>query len=253
MRAAADAILITRPEPGATETARRVAALGWQPVLAPALILTPCPTVAPAGAQALLLPSTAAIEAAAAAAPPGLPTFAVGEATAAVARQAGLRQAIGAAGDATALAALVAARLRPAGGPLWLAVGESYGAELATLLRARGFAVESRVAYAATAAPTLPEAARTSIARGAVVAVLFFSPRTAECAITLLRSAGLLARTAAMAAIALSPRVAEAACAALRPLGWAAVHVAERPDQDSLLERLRELGQPKARDGGRDE
>ena len=35
------AVLVTRPEPGAAETARRVAALGWRPVLAPALVLAP--------------------------------------------------------------------------------------------------------------------------------------------------------------------------------------------------------------------
>ena len=34
-------VLVTRPEPGAAETARRVAALGWRPILAPALVLAP--------------------------------------------------------------------------------------------------------------------------------------------------------------------------------------------------------------------
>ena len=34
--------LVTRPEPGAAETAALVAALGWRPVLAPALLLEPC-------------------------------------------------------------------------------------------------------------------------------------------------------------------------------------------------------------------
>lgn len=242
MQAAARAILITRPEPGATETGRRVAALGWSPVLAPALVLTPRATEAPRGAQALLLPSAAAIATAAAAAPSGLPTFAVGEATAAAARAAGLAQAIGAAGDAATLATLVAERLTPGGGPLWLAAGEGYGADLETLLRTRGFVVERSVAYAAEPATELPGPARTALASGTVVAVLFFSPRSAECAITLLRAAGLASQATALAALALSPRVAAAARAALAPLGWASVLVAARPDQDSLLERLRELG-----------
>ncbi|EHL99111.1 hypothetical protein HMPREF9946_03359, partial [Acetobacteraceae bacterium AT-5844] len=37
------AVLITRPEPGGADTAAAVAALGWRPVLAPALVLAPLP------------------------------------------------------------------------------------------------------------------------------------------------------------------------------------------------------------------
>ncbi|MBX6747830.1 MAG: uroporphyrinogen-III synthase, partial [Acetobacteraceae bacterium] len=37
------AVLVTRPEPGAEETARRLVALGFRPVLAPALVLEPRP------------------------------------------------------------------------------------------------------------------------------------------------------------------------------------------------------------------
>ncbi|MDB5369895.1 MAG: uroporphyrinogen synthase, partial [Roseomonas sp.] len=51
-------VLVTRPEPGAVETATAVAALGWRPILAPALVLAPLPPPADlaAPAQALLLP-----------------------------------------------------------------------------------------------------------------------------------------------------------------------------------------------------
>ena len=55
-------MLVTRPEPGAAETARQLAALGWDPVLAPALRLVARP-VALARAQALLLTSRAAARA----------------------------------------------------------------------------------------------------------------------------------------------------------------------------------------------
>ena len=80
----APGVLITRPEPGAAETARRVAALGWRPILAPALVLAPRPFAAPP-AQALLLTSRAAARALP---PSDTPVLAVGEATAAEARAA---------------------------------------------------------------------------------------------------------------------------------------------------------------------
>jgi uroporphyrinogen-III synthase len=228
-------VLITRPEPGAAETARRVAALGWRPILAPALVLAPRPFAAPP-AQALLLTSRAAARALP---PSDTPVLAVGEATAAEARARGFARVEAAAGDAAALAEHAARTLDPAAGPLLLAVGEGYGAELAADLRARGFRVLRRIAYAAAPAPALPAEARAAMQRdGEVVSVLFFSPRSARCAMSLVKAAGLAETAARMVALAISPRVAEAATRALAPLAWRAVRIADRPDQDALLALL---------------
>ncbi|MFZ4408593.1 MAG: uroporphyrinogen-III synthase [Paracraurococcus sp.] len=228
-------VLITRPEPGAAETARRVAALGWRPVLAPALVLAPRPFAAPR-AQALLLTSRAAARSLP---PTDLPVLAVGEATAAEARARGFARVVAAAGDAAALAEAAAGSLDPAAGPLLLAVGEGYGADLAADLRRRGFRVLRRVAYAAAAAPALPPEALTAMKQfGGVVCVLFFSPRSARCAMSLIKASGHAATAASMEALAISPRVAEAATRAIAPLAWRAVRVADRPDQDALLALL---------------
>ena len=230
-------MLVTRPEPGAAETARRVAALGWEPVLAPALVLAPRPAAAalPA-AQALLLTSRAAARAVPRSLA-SLPVFAVGEATAAEARAHGFVTVTAAEGDAAALAALVAARLDPAAGPLLLAVGAGYGDELGAKLRLGGFRVQRRVVYAARPAEELPEAARAAMAAKAVVAALFFSPRSAGCAIALVRAAGLAGTLARAEALAISPRVAAVLDAAAEPR-WRGVRVAAKPDQDSLLRLL---------------
>ena len=227
-------MLVTRPEPGAAETARLLSALGWDPVLAPALRLAPRP-FALARAQALLLTSRAAARALP---PTGLPVLAVGEATAAEARRQGCVNVTAAAGDAEALAALAAARLDPRGGPLLLAVGTGYGQDLALSLRRRGFRVRRRVAYTAAPATDLPEAARRALAAGQIVAAMFFSPRSAESTITMLRTAGLAETTAGIVALAISPRVAAALRADAAALAWHAVRIAERPDQDSLLQLL---------------
>jgi uroporphyrinogen-III synthase len=227
-------VLVTRPEPGAAETAGRVTALGWRPVLAPALVLAPRHFVAPS-AQALLLTSRAAARAVPVT---DVPVLAVGEATAAEARAHGFVNITAGSGDAAALADLAATRLDPAAGPLLLAVGEGYGQALAAALRGRGFRVLRRLAYAARPATALPPAAHAALSAGEVVAALFFSPRSARCAISLFRAAGLAATAAQMQALAISPRVAEALRGRPAPLAWRAVRVAQRPDQDSLLELL---------------
>lgn len=231
----AEGVLVTRPEPGGSETAARVAALGWQPVPAPALVLTPRRFAIPRGVQALLLTSRAAARAL----PPpvALPLLAVGEATAEAARAAGW-PAEAAGGTAADLARLAAARLDPAGGPLLLAVGEGYGLDLAADLRARGFRVLRRIAYAARPAPGLPAAALAALRAGRIGSVLFHSPRSARCAITLMRAAGIGEEAARIAVLAISPRVAEAARRALAPFVWQAIRVAARPEESALLALL---------------
>src|SRR5690348_946173 len=86
-------ILITRPEPGASETAGRVAMLGYQPVLAPVLTVQSRGVSLPPAerVQAILVTSGNAIPLL-----PDthrhLPLLAVGEATAARACAAGFAQ-----------------------------------------------------------------------------------------------------------------------------------------------------------------
>lgn len=239
----AAAVLVTRPEPGAAETARRVAALGWWPILAPALVLSPRPAEPlPPEVQALLLPSRAAARAvpaaSSAASSAALPVLTVGEATAEEARAHGFVNVAAADGDAAAMVALAAARFAPEAGPLLLAVGAGYGAEVASALRQRGFRVLRRVVYGAEPAPALAGPARAALASGAVVAALFFSPRSAECAISLLRAAGLAGTVARAEALAISPRVAAVLAAAAPEPSWRGLRVAARPDQDSLLSLL---------------
>lgn len=234
--AARRAVLVTRPEPGGAETAARVAALGWQPVLAPALALTSRAFVMPR-VQALLLTSRAAARALPSVVP-GLPVLAVGEATAAEARGRGWAEVRAADGTADSLAKLAAENLAPAAGPLLLAVGEGYSLDLAADLRGRGFRVIRRIAYQAKPAESLPPEALRAWVEGRVGAVLFHSPRSALCAINLLRAAGVTAGAPQVEVLAISRRVAEAAASAIAPHAWRALRVAARPEEDALLRLL---------------
>ena len=228
-------VLVTRPEPGAAETGTRLAALGWRPILAPALVLTARPFARPhapfATAQALLLPSRAAARAVR---PWAIPVIGVGAATAEAARAQGFADVQAAEGDASALAALCAATRNPADGPLLLAAGAGYSLELAAALRAHGFRVIRRVVYEATEAAALPEAARDALRDHDVSFALFFSPRSAACSLRVLQAAGFTDAFARIEAIAISPRVA----GVLAGQGWKRVRAARRPDQDHMLEML---------------
>jgi uroporphyrinogen-III synthase len=206
--------------------------LGWDAILAPALVLRACPPAGlPPRAQALLLASRAAARALA---PMPLPVLAVGGGTAAEARARGFTDVRAAEGDAAALADSAAATLDPMAGPLLLAVGRGYGAELATALRQRGFRVIRRVAYAATPATTLPPPALAALREGRIAAALFTSPRGARITIALLRRAGLAEAARGIRAIAISPRIAEA----LASLPWAASECTPRPDPTLLPSHL---------------
>ena len=225
---ASRAILITRPEPGAAESARAIIALGWEAVLAPALTLAALPFKTPPRCQALVITSRAAARALPLVA---LPVIAVGEATAAEARARSFADVRAAGGDAQALAALIGATLKPETGTLCLAVGEGYALDLAAALRAKGFRVLRRVVYAARPSTELPAEALQAIREGRVHAALFTSPRSAQEAMRLLRDAGLHKAAQNIIAIALSPRIA----AHLAALPWQEIRTASRPDHAALL------------------
>lgn len=224
-------ILITRPEPGAQQTLARLAALGRHGLCAPMLSIAPRQMRAPRAAQAVLVTSANAVPALPDALR-GTPLFAVGDATAERARQAGFGPVTSAGKDAEALAALVAGHCRPAQGPLLLASGAGQGMSLAADLRARGFAVLRRVAYAAQPVGELPEAALVALQRGEVRVAMFFSPATARAFAACIRGETRL--IAGVEALAISPLTARA----LSPLPWRRIRVASHPNQDELVALL---------------
>ena len=230
-----DAILITRPEPGATETAARVAALGFEPILAPCLTIAPTSGRLPAvrTVAAVLVTSGNAL-------PACLPDFrdtpllTVGDATAARARYLGFAAVISASGDASALAAVVARDRRPEEGTLLLVSGRRQGGALAELLRRAGFRVLRRVVYESRPAPVFAAAASDALRAGRVRAALFFSAETARAFVRLVRVAGLVETIRGVDAIS----IGGTAGVALQALPWRRIGVAAKPDQDAMLALL---------------
>jgi uroporphyrinogen-III synthase len=231
-----DAVLITRPEPGASETARRVAEKGYRPVLAPLLEIRPVRTPLPPSGhlQAILATSGNAI-ATLPASHRDVPLLAVGDATASRARADGFLQVSSADGDAVALAALAARLCDQHSGPLLFVCGRCQGEGLVSDLRARGFAVLRRVTYATVPADNLPAAAREALLDGELTAALFYSAETSRHLVRLIRAEDLQENVRTVDALAIGERAA----VALRELPWRSTCIAARPNQEAMLALLR--------------
>jgi len=207
------AIAVLRPEPGNAATARRVEQAGRTALRLPlfasrALDWTPPD---PAAFDALILTSANAARLAGDSLKTltGLPVYAVGEASAAAARAAGLSVAYVGTGDAAALTAHA----------------ERDGIRRALFLCGRehrlqpgGIVAQAIPVYAADPLPVDIAALTDTVA-------LLHSARAATCLATLAGPA-----RAAIAIAAISPAVAEAAGP-----GWASVAIAPAPSDDALI------------------
>jgi uroporphyrinogen-III synthase len=113
-------------------------------------------------------------------------------------------------------------------------VARKVAGDLKGLLEGRGFTVRRDVLYEAVAASVLPKQLLAALGSGKLDVATFFSPRTAEIFVTLVRDADLESGCTRTVALALSEAVADK----LRVLSWAGVVVAERPNEEALIARL---------------
>jgi uroporphyrinogen-III synthase len=233
-------ILVTRPRGQAEATARRLAALGHEPVLAPVLEIVPTGEAPPGGpCAAVLLTSQNAVPALAAerARFGATPIFAVGTRTAEAARRSGFGIVEEAGGDGLALLAYVRDRL-PAGAQLLHAAGRDRKAEPARSLILAGYAVATWECYGARPVAALPDDAVAMLRDGQIGAVLHYSRRSAELFCRLARLSGLGEALAGMAHLCLSPDVARG----LDSLAGLKLRIAATPDEPALLRLLPEAG-----------
>ena len=226
--------MITRPREDARAVVEELAARGIDSMVEPVLEIVPLATgdLDLDGVQAVLVTSANGARALGATSQRDIPVLAVGDATAAAARDAGFAAVAVAGGDVAALAALAAERCNPGAGPLVHVSGSAVAGDLAGRLAARGFTVRREVLYEARAASALSRDATAALSGGDVDAVLLYSPRTAEAFVALVRRAGLVAGLRRARALCLSGAVADAA----RGIAWREVCVAARPDQTVLLD-----------------
>ncbi|HEY1979318.1 MAG TPA: uroporphyrinogen-III synthase [Xanthobacteraceae bacterium] len=228
---------MTRPTADAERTAAALRDRGHEPIVAPLLDIEIASDAALGAGPwgAILVTSANAVRAIALHRRRDelrrIPTFAVGDRTGQAMRETGFTEVSSAAGDVSDLAKLVAARVAPEARLLYLA-GEERSGDLAGLLRARHYTVETVLIYRAVIAEQLPRHAAAAVATG-IDGVLHFSRRSAEAYVTASRNAGLL-ETALERPVhfCLSARVAEP----LRRAGATTVRIAARPDEAALIE-----------------
>lgn len=228
-------MLVTRPEPDASDTAARLAALEIDATVCPLLTFEPLATSLPdpTGFAALALTSANALRALAARGAlegyRGLKTFTVGDRTAARARAFGFTDVTSAGGTAADLVE----RLAHAGlsGPVFYPAARDQAADLAKSLAPYGVMVITTQVYAMNPVASLPAAVRADLVAGAIGAVLFYSRRTAE---TFVRVAGdglgREARTR-LGVLCLSETVAEP----LVEAHFVRVGLADHPSEEAML------------------
>lgn len=180
-------VWITRAEPGAAATARRVMEQGWRPVVSPLLEIRPLPDVHVDldGVAALAFTSANGVRAFADICPVrDIRVFAVGSGTAEAAKAAGFRQVLFADGDVESLAARIAARRSELRGAVLNPGAAEPAGDLVGALESSGIAARRVVLYeAVVTSPTkeflerLPE----------LDVVLLHSPRAAKALATALR------------------------------------------------------------------
>jgi uroporphyrinogen-III synthase len=242
-------LVVTRPEPEATRTARALIRLGHEAILSPMIdiVTDPKASIPQLEYQAIAVTSTNAVRALAqradSAARRDLPLFAVGDRTALEAKRAGFKEARSASGALEDLVALLSAALSPDAGPLLYVAGEVQSGDLAGAMRQRGFQVETAIVYRAVPRPRLAGVADKALRGGSVDGVLFYSRRTAEAFARALGAAGLAPLPARVAFYCLSRQVAEP----LSGLTHGTIACAEEPNQLSLLSLVEGGGAPDAR------
>lgn len=234
-------VLVTRPEPGATATAARLAGLGHEPLAAPVTRIRATGAPPPAGPfDALIVTSANAVAALdRLGGARTLPAFVVGARTA---------QRVAAAGfgdvtwreDAAALAQAIVDRMPP-GSALLHAAGRDRRPEPAAALGAAGLQPAVWEVYAAQALDRLPASIDEALDRGRLDAALHYSPRSAAILCRLVAEAGRQDSFRGLAHLCISGEVATALA---NSPGEPVPRVANSPDELALLALLDVMGPP---------
>lgn len=228
-------IIVTRAEPGASETAERLNALGYKVLRVPALFLQDdADADLPAASKLSGLVFTSAN---------GVRTYAsrrddrnvaawcVGPATAAAAKQAGFSTVHESAGNAIDLAQFIAAKAIPSDAPLLHVANAAAAGNLKRDLEKLGFSVEFVALYQMRPVTDLPQGVLDLIKRNEPALILIHSAKAAAAFASALggqtlQNCGLVA-------------ISEAASAPLADFTSNRTFIADFPNEDRLLLALK--------------
>ncbi len=222
-------VLVTRPEPGASKTATRLIALGFDVRKLPLTRIVGLPFLVPAGPfDAAIITSPQALHNVDVTLL-GLPLYTVGQASTAAAREAGFKSVKTSGGDVAQLVETIRANL-PLNSHLLYLCGKVRRLDLEAALAAHALtAVETYDAqiidYPAVDLPQLD-------------LVLLTSVQSAAQIVTLMARLQLNASFAKAQFLCLSQRIADG----LAGVPTCRIHISTRPDEDSLLNLAMQIG-----------
>lgn len=225
--------IVTRSQPGALATATELEHMGYVPLVVPAAIIIPTDAgISTDGVQALLMTSAAAARnARASQAALNLPVYAVGDATAQAASDAGFRTVISAGGDGAALAVLAADRMKTADGALLHLRGSEIAGDVTAMLETCGFQTRFVEVYMTRDHPDFGDKITQALANNSGF-ILLHSPAGTRRLLSALGQAG--QDLGAWCVVAISP----ACLTNLQNEGFGKLIAAEQPDEMSLLAAL---------------
>jgi uroporphyrinogen-III synthase len=227
-------MLVTRPEPDASDTAARLEALDIVPVVAPMLRFEPLPAELPdpQTVAALAVTSANALRAlddsGTLAAYRHLPLYAVGDRTADLAAELGFAMVTSAGGAFADLVEVLAHS--PISGQVLYPAARERSADLARSLHDFGKTVLTVPVYAMNPVAMLDDAVLAAVQSGTIAAALFYSRRTAEAFVGAATGLDSNARRH-LGVLCLSEAVAEP----LIEAHFVRVGLAERPDEDAMM------------------
>ena len=236
-------ILITRPEPDASEWRTQLIARGASVSLDPLLqiYLLPPPSADLTQYQALIATSRNALRALSnsplAAKAIALPIFTVGPGTTQLARDLGFKTIHEGPASARDLVPLIARLADPIGGPLLHLCGDKIAFDLATALNPHGITVDRLIVYRSRPAAKLHPHTIEALADGVIDTVMLLSPLSAKTFVKLAQQANLNEQCQRLVYVCLSHNVSEA----LAPLSPSRLHIASEPNSQAVFSLVETL------------
>lgn len=241
-------MLLTRPEPAASEVSLRLVSLGAEVLSEPLLIVRPLECKAMdwelEGVRTLIFTSANAVRCLS-----GLTdvrnklVLAVGDRTAQEALNHGFADVVSVSGAGEDLVRHVRSAYTPRSGTFLHVRGEEIACDVEALLSACGYDIRSRIVYRTEKAQTFSSACLEALANGKITDALFFSPGAARTFCDLVDRYGHASSLCSINSLCLGPRVVKS----VEGKSWRCVRVADRPDLDSVLDLLGVSASPEHR------
>ena len=242
MHRTSNTILLTRPQQESQDLAKKLTKIGYQCLIHPLLTIQPCP-LEQKEFDAYIITSRQALHALKALqVPVNTPLFCVGAETAKEAKKAGFQTYYTGKTVSDMLSFFAAPNTTYLQYNFLYARSDTISHDLTTLLRKTGYTIAEQIAYEAVATKTLSPEIIELLQQDAFAYVAFFSKRTAQIFLHLLRQHRIPLSFLKTDLIAFSRPIAHV----LRPVTFKKRHILRAPTLSSFMKRMHILASPES-------